>query len=103
MAAVYGGGNLAAYVPTDPEEKTEVLIESCDNSIEDVFGGGNAATVPETEVTIWGGHINRVFAGGNGADSPADVSNNTHLIIHGGTINEVYGGSNSQGTIGGTS
>ncbi len=102
VAAVYGGGNLAAYVPTNANDYTEVLVENCDNSIEDVFGGGNAATVPNTEVTIWGGLINRVFAGGNGASSPADVTNNTHLILHGGTINEVYGGSNSQGTIGGT-
>lgn len=101
VLAVYGGGNLAAYVPTNANEKTEVLIEHCDNSIENVFGGGNAAAVPGTDVTVWGGNIGRVFAGGNGASAPAAVSNDTHVTIHGGMINEVYGGSNTAGDIGG--
>ena len=101
VAGVYGGGNLAAYVPTDDKETTEVIIEHCDNSIEDVFGGGNAAAVPETDVTVWGGQIGRVFAGGNGVSSPANVTRDTHVMIHGGTIKEVYGGSNNSGDIGG--
>ncbi|MDO5447039.1 MAG: ZmpA/ZmpB/ZmpC family metallo-endopeptidase-related protein [Prevotellaceae bacterium] len=102
VLGVYGGGNLAAYTPTNDNDYAEVIIEKCDNSIEDVFGGGNAAAVPATLVTVWGGNIGRVFAGGNGSTAPADVTNNTHAIIHGGTIKEVYGGSNSQGSIGGT-
>ena len=101
LHAVYGGGNLAAYVPTDPNETTEVLVETCTNSIEDVFGGGNAADAPNTDVTIWGGIISRVFAGGNGEVSAADVAGNTSLKVYGGTIGEVYGGSNTNGTIGG--
>lgn len=102
VLGVYGGGNLAAYEPKNTNDKTEVLIEKCDNSIEDVFGGGNAAAVPETDVTVWGGQIGRVFAGGNGSSAPADVTRDTKVTIHGGTIKEVYGGSNSQGAIGGT-
>ena len=101
VAGVYGGGNLAAYVPTGTTDYSEVVIEGCENSIEDVFGGGNAAAVPATLVTVWGGDIRRVFAGGNGSSAPADVTNSTQAVIHGGTIKEVYGGSNTQGTIGG--
>ena len=101
VAGVYGGGNLAAYVPTSNTDYSEVVIEGCENSIEDVFGGGNAAAVPATLVTVWGGDIGRVFAGGNGSSAPADVTNGTQVIIHGGTIKEVYGGSNTKGSIGG--
>lgn len=101
LHAVYGGGNLAAYVPIDPNESAEVLVETCSNSIEEVFGGGNAAAAPNTDVTIWGGTISRVFAGGNGEVSAADVAGNTSLKVYGGTIGEVYGGSNTNGTIGG--
>lgn len=120
VPAVYGGGNLSAYVPDDDNDFTEVLIENCDNSINYVYGGGNAAPVPATSVTIYGANaINNAFAGGNGygADNPgADVGYNgyysktgaetptygtgeTDIKIYGGTINNVYGGSNTLGYI----
>ncbi|MBQ0056296.1 MAG: hypothetical protein KBT20_01455 [Bacteroidales bacterium] len=107
VLGVYGGGNLAAYVPSAAtieahKDSTVVLIENCDNSIKDVFGGGNAAAVPGTDVTVWGGVLGRVFAGGNGESAPANVTGDTHVMIHGGTIHEVYGGSNNSGDIGGT-
>lgn len=116
--AVYGGGNHAAYQPENKDEYAEVLIENCDNSIDYVYGGGNAAPVPATSVTIYGANaINNAFAGGNGAgaDNPgADVgykghyskgsreeygSGEAHINIYGGTINNVYGGSNTLGYI----
>ncbi len=120
VPAVYGGGNLSAYVPDDDNDFAEVLIEGCDNSINYVYGGGNAAPVPATSVTIYGANaINNAFAGGNGygADNPgADVGYNgyysktgaetptygtgeTDIKIYGGTINNVYGGSNTLGYI----
>jgi len=72
VMAVYGGGNLAAYEPTDLETgKAEVIIEGCGlTSIRQVYGGGNAASTPATDVEINGTYeIAEVFGGGNGLDA----------------------------------
>lgn len=101
LHAVYGGGNQAPYTYGNGYPK--VTVHNCDNSIEYVYGGGNAAAVAATDVTIWGGDvIGNVFGGGNGTVSAADVNGDATTKIYGGTILNVYGGSNSQGTIGGT-
>ena len=103
LYAVYGGGNQANYLygngyPT-------VTVHYCDNSIEYVYGGGNAAAVKTTNVTIWGGNvIGNVFGGGHGYKdgAGADVEGDVNVAIKGGTIKKVFGGSNSKGNIGGT-
>ncbi|MCR5658685.1 MAG: chitobiase/beta-hexosaminidase C-terminal domain-containing protein [Bacteroidales bacterium] len=111
---VYGGGNQAHYVYNNANNPT-VTINGCESSIKDVYGGGNAAAVPSTHVTINGGDIDRVFAGGNGeSGTPANVghqntqepttansygSGTAEAKIYGGTINQVFGGSNSHGVI----
>ena len=101
LHAVYGGGNQAPYTYGNGYPK--VTVHNCDNSIEYVYGGGNAAAVAATDVTIWGGDvIGNVFGGGNGTVSAANVNGNATTKIYGGTILNVYGGSNSQGTIDGT-
>ena len=72
VAAVYGGGNQSAYVPADLENnKTEVIIDGCDRtSIRQVYGGGNAACTPATNVTVNGTfEILELFGGGNGLDN----------------------------------
>ena len=82
--AVYGGGNMAAYLPKGPGAataedgydgknttySTKVIIDGCDRtSIKQVYGGGNAASTPATEVTVNGTYeIDELFGGGNGAD-----------------------------------
>lgn len=126
VPAVYGGGNLSAYEPDDDKDYAEVLIEGCANSIDYVYGGGNAAPVPATSVIIYGANaINNAFAGGNGAGQSSDSSapnynpgadvgykgyyskgsreeygtGETDIKIYGGTINNVYGGSNTLGYI----
>lgn len=126
VPAVYGGGNLSAYEPTDSEEQTEVLIENCDNSIAYVYGGGNAAPVPATKVTIYGADaIDHAFAGGNGAGQSTDPSapnynpgadvgyldyfslgtasiygsGKAFIDVYGGAVHNVYGGSNTLGYI----
>ena len=100
LYAVYGGGNKADYTYGNTYPK--VTIHNCDNSIEYVYGGGNAAAVASTDVTIYGGDaIGNVFGGGNGTVQAANVTNDANLKIYGGTIHNVFGGSNSQGTIGG--
>ena len=115
LQGVYGGGNLAHYNPTNPSTYPTVTVNGCSTSIKDVFGGGNAAAVPYTNVTINGGDIDRVFAGGNGeSGTPAHVgymnteatptensygAGTASALIAGGTINQVFGGSNANGTI----
>ena len=102
LRAVYGGGNLAAYLPTVTTTPATVIVNNCNNTIRDLFGGGNAASVPATDVTIHGGTFDRIFTGGNGQISAANVTGNTNAFIGGGDINQVFGGSNKRGTIGGT-
>lgn len=111
LAAVYGGGNLADYTATG--KKASVTIHTCDVSVQHVYGGGNAAAVPETDVLVKGAwEIEHVFGGGNGKDkykkgnewitnAGADVSTSTNTLLIGGYIHEAYGGSNERGTIGG--
>ncbi len=103
---VYGGGNLAFYVPTEANAFTHVHIHNCDNTIEYVYGGGNAAQTPKNDVVIDGGRMYYVFAGGNGAGAGnpgADVEGDATLTVNGGIIDACFGGSNTLGTIGGTS
>ena len=120
LAAVYGGGNQADYRPVNNSDYAEVLIEGCEEtSIQNVYGGGNAAAVPATEVTVMGAYIiNSLYGGGNGAgtgNTGADVGYYDHSKTNtygtgkavtkllGGYINNVYGGSNTKGDIrGGT-
>ena len=113
LAAVYGGGNLADYTPTGTDKKPIVRIMTCDVSVHEVYGGGNAAAVPETDVLINGAYeIENVFGGGNGEDNytldggttwitnpGANVKGNANTILKGGYIHAGYGGSNSKGTI----
>jgi hypothetical protein len=103
---VYGGGNLAFYEPTEGSAFTHVHIHNCDNTIEYVYGGGNAAQTPKNDVVIDGGRMYYVFAGGNGAGAGnpgADVEGDATLTVNGGIIDACFGGSNTLGTIGGTS
>ncbi len=103
---VYGGGDQAGVTAG-----TTVTVNDCATLIEgDVYGGGNAAPVgtttapANTNVTVWGGTINRVFGGGHGYPEytppvGADIYGNTNANIFGGTILEAFGGSNSVGNI----
>ena len=133
VTAVYGGGNQAAYNPVTPNtseyntspngSRTQVIIEGCSlTSIQTVYGGGNAAAVPETNVEIRGTYeIGYLFGGGNGRDEiapgvenpGADVgtldhgtttygTGNANTLMEGGLIHEAYGGSNTKGIIKGS-
>ncbi len=116
LTAVYGGGNLADFTTPVTGKKANVIIETCDVSIRDVYGGGNAAAVPETNVWVKGSYeIQEVFGGGNGKDpytldggttwvvNPgANVNGNANTLLTGGYIHEAYGGSNDKGNITGT-
>ena len=106
---VYGGGDQAAYLPNEGK-KTWVVIDGCgETSISRVYGGGNSASVPETDVTIWGSYdIEYAFGGGNGSqpvnqfgnwvdNSGADVNGAARITCHGGKIGQVFGGSDAKG------
>ena len=138
VAAVYGGGNQADYIPTNATLDTsvegnkalvekataEVIIEGCDlTSIEYVYGGGNAAAVPATDVTVTGSYIiHYMFGGGNGKSTATFVNPGANIGIYnnngtpanygtgkaetklvGGHIHYIFGGSNTKGNVrGGT-
>ena len=77
VVAVYGGGNLAAYEPAGGKKttnSTNVIIDGCGlSSIQTVYGGGNAASTPATNVTVNGTYeILELFGGGNGLDNLPD-------------------------------
>jgi hypothetical protein len=82
VKGVYGGGNLSAFYPdlkaTRDTVQTFVIIDGCkQTSIKQVYGGGNAASTPATNITINATYeIEEVFGGGNGLDN---------ITIHGET------------------
>ena len=116
IQGVYGGGNLASYLPATDKD-TKVIVHGCDNtSIEYVYGGGNSASVPSTDVTIFGAFdIGYAFGGGNGskpvknssgtwiANGGAMVTGDAKISAKGGRIGQVFGGSDAKGDILGTS
>jgi hypothetical protein len=116
--AVYGGGNLASYLPASGKN-TKVLVQGCgETSVYFVYGGGNSASVPQTHVTIDGTfEVGVVFGGGNGNDPIQDDSGNWvsnkgadvkvgntpgtgTIIATRGIIRWIYGGSNKRGVCG---
>lgn len=101
LTAVYGGGNLAPFIPAAANESTastHVIIDGCDlTSIETVYGGGNAASTPATDVTVKGTfEIKELFGGGNGLTALPDgrpnpganvgYKNYTEYVEEGGTV-----------------
>lgn len=104
---VFGGGRNADYSPvldegggTTSSKRATVHVYGCDNTIEDVFGGGDAAAAYGVKTIIDGGRFDRVFGGGNGEVTAADIGlGGTDLRVHGGKVTQLFGGSNTQGTI----
>ena len=120
VEAVYGGGNLASYLPTDGTKVAKVIIDGCDEtSIETVYGGGNAASTPGTHVEVNASYeIGTIFGGGNGKDLLPSGGENpgahvgykadgttsygtgrADVQLKGGTIHSAFGGSNTKGNV----
>ena len=98
IGKVIGGGYQANYEPKDGKQ-IYLNIYTCDNTIQDVYGGGDAASVTNTTTIIRGGRFDHVFGGGNGTSSPAHVTGTSNLTITAGQIHQLFGGSNSQGSV----
>ena len=103
---LFGGGNKADYAPENGYASstcsTNVYIHGCENTIEDVFGGSNAANSNSAHTIVEGGRFDYIFGGGNGLVSPANVGTNpdihhTYSQIQGGRVGWCFGGSNRQG------
>ena len=110
LKAVYGGGNRASYIA--PGHQTKVTVYECEeNTVEQVYGSGRGGTqdsisCTQTDVSIEGGHIDMVFAGGDGSgtgNQGAYVKGTAVVTIEGGIINQVFGGSNTLGVVEGGS
>lgn len=127
ISSVFGGGNRAAYTPPLTEAGlprcATVHVWGCkENTIYNVYGGGNAANVGDTtangkpantQVIIDGGRIHQMFGGGNGYSATANHEDpsapnynpganifgtaSSHVLA--GLIDEVYGGANQWGSI----
>lgn len=96
---VFAGGNTSGTIGTN----SGVTIDhtsSCNQSINEVYGGGNLAAGNAGTIAIGCTAVNigDVYGGAN----KANITNNIELIITGGQINNVYGGNNTSGEIPGT-
>ena len=100
IANVFGGGRQADYTPSSDQSRATVYIHGCSNTIEDLFGGGDAAAAYGVVTVVDGGRFHRIFGGGNGENVPADIgAGGTDLQVHGGNIGQLFGGSNTNGVI----
>lgn len=118
---VFGGGNKAHYEPLTDDKKTTVHVWTCANTIEYLYGGGNAADVGNSTtssadaVIIDGGRIGWVFGGGNGYSETnnhtnpnlpnynpgANIFGDASVTYHAGDLIYLFGGSNQFGNISG--
>ena len=106
IANVFGGGKQADYAPennsSSSTKKATVHVYNCTNTIEDLFGGGDAAAALGVVTIVDGGRFDRIFGGGNGETAEANIGGGgTNLQVHGGYINQLFGGSNKNGSISG--
>ncbi len=110
---VFGGGNQADYAPEGgietSEKVTHVFIHGCENTVEEVFGGSNAADANSVHTVVDGGRFNFIFGGGNGILGEANVGHegivgddneplqHTFSRVNGGHVGYYFGASNRLG------
>ncbi|WP_066460120.1 S-layer homology domain-containing protein [Anaerotruncus rubiinfantis] len=58
-----------------------------------IYGGGTSALTGNTQITMLGGQVDKIYGGGNGAR----VSGGTEITITGGKAYYLYGGGNGDG------
>ena len=103
---LFGGGNRAHYAPENglvsSSKKTHVTIHDCDNTVNYVYGGGNAADAVGVVTIIQGGRFNEIYGGGNGQETAANVGEGgMGLNVLAGNVSFLFRGSNKNGDIAG--
>lgn len=91
---VFAGGNEA-----DSTAASATLNIEAYSDIDEAYGGGNEAAVPNTIVNLKGGHADDVFGGSN---QSGNITTTT-ISITGGDYDNVYGGNNLGGSVGASS
>lgn len=100
---VFGGGNRANYAPPGTNNHTEgakayVRVHGCENTIDVIHGGGNAADAVGVVTIVEGGHFRDIFGGGNGQVSPANIgTGGIGLAVLAGQISYSYAGCDVSG------
>lgn len=99
---VFGGGNRAHYAPENgiqgSSKKTHVTIHDCENTVNYVYGGGNAADAVGVVTIIQGGRFNEVYGGGNGRVTAANIGlGGIGLNVVAGNVSFLFRGSNKNG------
>lgn len=103
---VFGGGNRAHYAPDDDDpnssKRTHVTIHECENTVNYVYGGGNAANAVGVVTIIQGGRFNEIYGGGNGQETAANIGEGgMGLNVLAGNVSFLFRGSNKNGDIAG--
>lgn len=115
---IFGGGNKGIV-------KGSTSVTFSNTEVDNIYAGGNEASVNNTSLTILSGSATNVFGGGNkgavlgnievvaggidnlvienlyAASNQADVVGNVNLTINNGNYDYVFGGNNLSGDIGG--
>ena len=104
LDSVFGGGHNAHYQPennnVDSQKKIYTHVYGCDNTIKEVFGGGNAADAVGVNTVIDGGRYQEVFGGGNGVIKASNIGKGkVYLKFASGRVGVIFGGCNRQGTV----
>lgn len=85
--SIYGGGDIGVV-----EGTSYVYINSVEAN--NIFGGGNQASVTTTNIYNKGGIVSNIYGGGNKANV-----NTTNIYLQGGKASNIFGGSNQSGTV----
>lgn len=92
--SVFGGGKgNSTYTPY---VLGNIVVTVNDGNIANVFGGNDAAGMPNGDINIYlkGGTIGDTFGGGNNASVKVN-----HVYLEGSTVTNIFGGSNASGTV----
>lgn len=80
---VFGGGKEADYIQGT---RTHVYIHYCENTIERLFGGGDASDVWGVNLWFDGGRFSEIFGGGNGEVTEANITSDGITVHKGGGL-----------------
>ena len=97
----FAGSNAKGNITGTSAVTIDHDISTCNELVDEVYGGGNLAAGNAGEITVeCGAIIGDLYGGANQADIGTSTSpSNITLNVTGGTINRVFGGNNTSGNI----